>query len=129
MGDKRGIDRPWLILGGVLAFAAGLGAVVGSRLIAADGLAVALGVALGVLVGVPVGVGAALVVLQRRGGDAIPGQGDTTTIIMPAEQARQLIKMLNSRQQAEPEAFPLVSEGERRFSTVGGAAFDEVYED
>jgi hypothetical protein len=128
MRDKRGVDRPWLILGGVLAFAAGLGAVVGNRLIAADGLAVALGVALGVLVGVPVGVGAALVVLQRRG-DAIPGQDDTTTVIMPAEQARQLIKMLNSRQQAEPEAFPLVSEGERRFSTVGGAAFDEVYED
>jgi hypothetical protein len=128
MRDKRGVDRPWLILGGVLAFAAGLGAVVGNRLIAADGLAVALGVALGVLVGVPVGVGAALVVLQRRG-DAIPGQDDTTTVIMPAEQARQLIKMLNSRQQAEPEAFPLVSEGERRFSTVGGAAFDEIYED
>jgi hypothetical protein len=129
MGDKRGVGQPWLILGGALAFAAGLGAVVGSRLIAADGLAVALGVALGVLVGVPVGVGAALAVLQGRGGDALPGGDDTTTVVMPAEQARQLIKMLNSRQQAEPEAFPLVSEGERSFSTVGGAAFDETYED
>jgi hypothetical protein len=67
-----------------------------------------------------------------RPGARHPGQADgqdTTTIVMPSEQADLLIRMLNSRRQADPDAFPMVAERERRFSAVGGANLDSLPED
>jgi hypothetical protein len=111
---------------GVAAFAVTLAILTGSALASTGAQAVALGIALGVLVGVPSGVVAALIVLRRAGVDAPRASlpDDMTSIVMPAEQARTLIKMLSSRQQAAPEQFPMTAR-ERSFSSVGGAEFDD----
>ena len=111
---------------GVAAFAVTLAILTGSALASTGAQAVALGIALGVLVGVPSGVVAALIILRRSGSDATRASlpDDMTSVVMPAEQARTLIKMLGSRQQAAPEQFPMTAR-ERRFSSVGGAEFDD----
>ncbi len=120
------MNRRWLVLVGVIAFAVTLAVVVGNRLATTGALVVAFGIAVGVVVGVT----AALLII--RPGARHPGQAegcDTTTVVLPSEQADLLIRMLNSRRQADPDAFPMVAERERQFSSVGGASLDAAPED
>lgn len=115
------MERRWLLLAGVLAFSIGLAVVVGLQLASVQALAVAFGVG----IGTTVGVGASLLMLRGRLSDPAESRPGTTTIIMPEQQAQTLIKMLNTRQQADPDAFPMTADTERRFMAVGGASFDE----
>jgi len=115
------MDRRGLLFAGVIAFSVALAVVVGWQLAGVQALSVALGVG----IGTTIGVSAALLILRGRMQDNHPGM---TTIIMPEQQAQTLIKMLNTRQQADPDAFPMVADSERRFTAVGGATFDEADE-
>ncbi len=120
------MNRRILIPLGVVAFAAVLAVVVGNRLTTVGALAVALGVAVGVLIGAPVGAAVALIAVRGSiGALAGPQPAGTTSIVLPTEEAEKLIKMLRSRQQASPDAFPLVVDRERQFTAVGGAAIEQ----
>jgi hypothetical protein len=118
------MDRRWLLLAGVVAFSVALAIVVGWQLASLQALSVALGVGIGTTVGVSAG----LLMLRGRIQSPEHDHPGMTTIIMPEQQAQTLIKMLNTRQQADPDAFPMVADTERRFSAVGGASFDETDE-
>ncbi len=112
----------WLALLGTLVFSVTLALIVGSQLAQTAAAPLVFGVAVGVAAGLVAG-GAAAVVLLRGAGSA--NRSGTTTVVLPDEQARLLIKMLNSRRQADPDEFPLVADRERRFTTVGGALLDD----
>ena len=118
------MDRRWLLIAGVIAFSVALAVVVGWQLASLQALSVALGVGIGTAVGVSAG----LLMLRGRIQNPDHDHPGMTTIIMAEQQAQMLIKMLNTRQQADPDAFPMVADGERRFTAVGGAAFDETDE-
>ena len=118
------MNKHWIALLGILAFAITLAVVAGSQLGSTNALAVALGVGVGVAVGIPVGLAITLSVSGKLLPRATSQEQDTTTIIMPAQQAEMLMKVLNSRQQAAPEDFPMVA-AEREFTVVGGAGLDE----
>lgn len=120
------MDRRWLALVGVLAFAVTLAVITGNRLATTGALTVVFGMATGVAAGV---VAALTVIRLAQSRNDWPDGRERTTLVMPTEQAERLIKMLNSRRQADPDAFPMVSERERRISVVGGASLDGVYDD
>ena len=115
----------------LLVFAIVLAIVIGNRL-SLQAMVIALGVAVGVAVGVPVGVLVAtlkpghttaprVLSLDGQRGDPDLQPGDVpTTIILTADQADALVKVLQ-RQQARPESFALTPRQQREFTIVGGA--------
>ena len=118
------MNRRGLLFAGVVAFSVALAVMVGWKLASLQALSVALGVG----IGTTVGVSAALLMLRGHIQDPEHDHPGMTTIIMPEQQAQTLIKMLNTRQQADPDAFPMVADTERRFSAVGGATLKEIDE-
>lgn len=115
------MKKRWFILVGLLAFSITLAIVVGLRLASQQALTLALAVA----AGAATGTGLSMILLRdgRQSTDDVPPKH--VSIVLPRPEAEKLIKMLNTRQQADPDAFPITAEEERRFVAVGGASLDE----
>lgn len=119
------MNNRWLVIGAVLVFSIGLAIIVGLQLTGVQAMLVGLGVGIGVMTGILSGIGTAALLLRGRIFTDNDVPSGMTQIVMPHDQAQKLIKMLNTRQQADPDAFPLTAERDRQFTTVGGAAWDE----
>ena len=126
------MTKRWIALIGVLAFAITMAIVLGNRLSGSGAEVLALGVSIGVVAGIIAGALVAWLGILRGGTLTRTAQEKTresTTVVLPAEQADKLLKILSSREQASPSDFPMIANGERRFSVVGGATLDDEYED
>ena len=117
------MSRRIIIWAGVLVFAIGLAAIIGSRL-PGETLGVALGIALGIIIGVPIGMLSVLIGQRSR-----QAQSDSSAALMlTPDQADALLKALE-RPQVSPESFPLPPRQERQFSVVGGADVPDTPDD
>lgn len=111
----------WVMIGLLLAFAAGLGVIVGTQLAAPAAQMIGLGVAVGVVAGVLAGTFSALLILRSRNSQA----GGEAGLTLTRQQAEALYALLDNRGKQPLSSYPTPPRSPREYQAVGGATLQD----